>query len=65
MYVVQNERGEKVFPDNYVPSAKLVVRELFYHPPAYGFLKSLGTRFESVDYHDARYKDSMTRVEDS
>jgi hypothetical protein len=65
MYVVQNERGEKVFPDNYVPSAKLVVRELFYHPPPYGFLKSLGTRFESEGYHDARYKDSMTRVEDS
>jgi hypothetical protein len=65
MFVIQNERGEKVFPENYIPSAKLIVRELYLRPPSYSkMLMKLGTRYESEEYHEAKHRDRMSRVED-
>jgi hypothetical protein len=63
--VIQNDRGEKVFPENYIPSSKLIVRELYVAREMPKFLlKHLGTRWESTDYHDAMHKAALSRVED-
>lgn len=58
MFVYQYLDGEKVFPPNFKPSDKFVVRELLAKTPPFDGLYALPVRWEADEYHDARHRHS-------
>lgn len=53
MYVIQNSKGEKIFPTNFAPSDKLFVRKLLTKPPPLGITKGMSNYWDTEEYHDA------------
>lgn len=64
MLIIQNERGEKIFPHNFIPSSKFIVRELLLKPPPFVGLASFSAKWEIENYHDAVHKVKMAQVDD-
>jgi hypothetical protein len=53
MYVIQNSKGEKIFPANFTPTDKLYVRKLLTKPPLLAILKGISNYWDTEEYHDA------------
>lgn len=54
--VMQDEKGNRLTSQNFIPRSKIVVRSLLLKPPNTSMLRTLRYDWEERDYHVARFQ---------
>lgn len=63
LFVIQNQKGQKVLPQDFVPSEKVFVRKLLLKPPSMSLYRGTPATWDTHDYHDAKYQENLKNTQ--
>jgi hypothetical protein len=63
MYMIQDECGQHIPSDDFIPRTKVTVRSLLRKAPSYNSLRDLSYNWESTEFHGARLSKERTEPE--
>ncbi len=65
MFLIQNHKGERVFPENFVPSDKVFVRKLLLTSPSMLAHRGMANTWDTDEYHDAKHQEHLRNARKS